>query len=309
MLSPQSACRSSRGDEVKPPIFDYIRPATLDEAASILSERGVEAKILAGGQSLVPLLNFRMLRPSILVDINAVPNLSYVRENGDGLRIGATTRHYAIETSPLVRERFPVLTQAMTHVAHLAVRNRGTIGGSLSHADPAAELPMMAVLLDAEIHTRTKAGTRMHAAREFFIAPLTTVLEDDEIVTEIVLPPLPPRCGWAFEEFSQRTGDFAIAAVAATLDLNDGTIADARVAVTGVDETPLRLRDAEAELVGQRCSQALFTAVAQKARTAVQPNSDLRASADYRRHLVEALTERALASACRRAKERRHDRS
>jgi carbon-monoxide dehydrogenase medium subunit len=286
---------------MKPPIFDYIRPATLDEAAAVLAENGGEAKILAGGQSLVPLLNFRMLRPSMLVDINGVPNLSDVRENGDGLRIGATTRHYTLETSPLVRKRFPVLTQAMAHVAHLAIRNRGTIGGSLSHADPAAELPMMAVLLDAEIHTRTKDGTRMHPAREFFVAPLTTVLGDDEIVTEIVLPPLPPRCGWAFEEFSQRTGDFAIAAVAATLDLKDGVITDARVAVTGVDETPLRLHAAEAELGGQRCSQALFTAVAQRARAAVQPNTDLRASADYRRHLVEALTERALVTACRRA--------
>ena len=150
---------------MKPAGFDYLRPDSLDEVVSVLGQQGGDAKILAGGQSLVPLLNFRMLRPSILVDINRVSELSYLREDGAGLRIGALTRHHTLETSPLVRERFPVLTDAMAHVAHLAVRNRGTIGGSLSHADPAAELPMMAMLLDAEIHTRSSSAARTHAAR------------------------------------------------------------------------------------------------------------------------------------------------
>jgi CO/xanthine dehydrogenase FAD-binding subunit len=286
---------------MKPAAFDYVQPDTLDEVASILAERGGEAKILAGGQSLVPLLNFRMLRPSILVDINRVPNLAYVREDGIGLRIGAMTRHHTLETSLLVRERFPVLTEAMAHVAHLAIRNRGTIGGSLSNADPAAELPMMAVLLDAEILTRAKAETRVHHAQDFFLGPLTTVLEEDEIVTEIGLPLLPAGSGWAFEEFSQRSGDFAIAAVAATLSLRKDRIAQARVALMGVDETPIRLRDVEAGLAGQTLSARLLTEVARRAREVVQPNSDLRASADYRRHLVAALTERVLATAWRRA--------
>ena len=177
---------------MKPAAFDYARPDSLDEVLALLAEHGGEAKILAGGQSLMPLLNFRMLRPAILVDINRVPGIGDVTAAADGgLRIGARTRHHTLETSALVRERYPVLSEAMTHVAHLAIRNRGTIGGSLSHADPAAELPMMAMLLDAAIHTRTRSETRVHAARDFFLAPLTSALEEDELVTEIALPPLP----------------------------------------------------------------------------------------------------------------------
>jgi aerobic carbon-monoxide dehydrogenase medium subunit len=286
---------------VKPAAFDYVRPDNLEEAASLLARGGGEAKILAGGQSLVPLLNFRMLRPAILIDINRVSELAYLREEGTGLRIGALTRHHTLETSPSVKARFPVLAEAMTHVAHLAVRNRGTIGGSLSHADPAAELPMMAMLLDAEIHTRSATETRVRAADEFFLGPLTSALEEDEIVTEIVLPGLPPGTGWAFEEFAQRSGDFAIAAVGTTLSLAYGKIAEARLALTGVDETPVRLRDIEVGLVGERLSDDLIADVARQARAAVHPNSDLKASADYRHHLVAALTKRALATAWRRA--------
>jgi carbon-monoxide dehydrogenase medium subunit len=286
---------------VKPAAFDYVRPDSLEEAVSLVARSGGDAKILAGGQSLVPLLNFRMLRPAMLIDINRVSELDYLREEGTGLRIGALTRHHTLETSPLVKARFPMLAEAMTHVAHLAVRNRGTIGGSLSHADPAAELPMLVMLLDAEIHTRSMTETRVRAADEFFLGPLTSALDEDEIVTDVVVPGLPPGTGCAFQEFSQRSGDFAIAAVGATVSLADGTIAEARLALTGVDETPVRLRDLEAQLVGERLSADLVAAVAQQARAAVHPNSDLKASADYRRHLVAALTNRALATAWRRA--------
>jgi CO/xanthine dehydrogenase FAD-binding subunit len=223
--------------------------------------------------------------------------LDFIAERDGGLRIGALTRHHTLETSPTVRERFPVLGAAMKHVAHLAIRNRGTIGGSLSHADTAAELPMLALLLDADI--RTSAGS--HNAEGFFLGPLTTALADDELVREIILPPLPPRTGWGFEEFSLRAGDFAFAAVAATLTVGDGRIAEARLAVTGVGETPLRLRAVEAMLDGQAFSQSLLAAAAQQARTSIDPPSDLRASADYRRHLVAALTERALTTAWSRA--------
>lgn len=289
---------------MKPAAFDFKRPDSLDEVVSILAESGGEAKILAGGQSLVPLLNFRMLRPAILVDINRVKELSFLEPDGAGLRLGALTRHHTLETSPLVRERFPVLTNAMAHVAHLAIRNRGTTGGSLSHADPAAELPMMAMLLDAEIHTRSASGTRVHAAADFFLGPLTSVLEEDEIVTQIVLPALPPGTGWAFEEFAQRSGDFAIAAVAALVGLTNGRIAEARLALMGVDETPVRLRELEAELVGETPSPVLARAVAERARTMVSPNTDLKASADYRRHLVAAILERVLVTAWTRAGER-----
>ena len=287
---------------MKPAAFDYRRPTSLDEAVSLLRQHGSDAKVLAGGQSLVPLLNFRMLRPSVLIDISRVEELSFLRADGAGLRIGALTRHHTLETSPLVRDRFPVLTAAMGHVAHIAIRNRGTTGGSLSHADPAAELPMMAVLLDAAIHTRSAGQERVHAADEFFLGPLTSALEEDEVVTEIVLPGLAPDTGWAFEEFAQRSGDFAIAAVAATIRLDQDRIAEARLALMGVDETPVRLRVVEADLTGQIPSLDLARDVARAARDAVNPNTDLKASAEYRRHLVAGLVERALTTAFERAR-------
>jgi carbon-monoxide dehydrogenase medium subunit len=286
---------------VKPAPFDYVRPRELDEVLGALAEHGGEAKILAGGQSLMPLLNFRMLRPAILVDVNKVEALSFVREDGRGLRLGALTRHHMLETSPLVRERFPVLAVAMAHVAHLAIRNRGTIGGSLSHADPAAELPMMAMLLDAVIHTRTPAEERRHAASDFFLGPLTSALEDDEIVTEIELPGLDPGTGWGFEEVSQRSGDFAIAAAAALVRLDEGRIAEARIALMGIDETPVRMREIEAALFGAAPGPDLAREAAARAAGAVNPNSDLKASADYRRHLVRAIVERTLRAAWERA--------
>lgn len=282
---------------MKPAAFDYLRPASTGEAVAYLAEHGGDAKILAGGQSLVPLLNFRMLRPSVLIDINRLTELDHVREDGAGLRIGALTRHHTLERSPLVRERFPVLGEAMAHVAHLAIRNRGTIGGSLSHADPAAELPMIAVLLDAEIRT----SSRSHSADRFFQGPLTTALSEDELMTEIILPALPPRTGWGFEEFARRHGDFAIAAVAATLTASGGKIVEARLAAIGVGETPLRLSAVEVSLVGQGFTPALAAAAGEQARESVQPFDDLHASADYRRHLVAVLTERAVVAAWSRA--------
>lgn len=289
---------------MKPAPFDYLRPRELDEVLGLLAEHGGEAKILAGGQSLMPLLNFRMLRPAILLDVNKVEAMSHLREDGTGLRIGALTRHHTLETSPLVRERFPVLAAGMAHVAHLAIRNRGTIGGSLSHADPAAELPMMAMLLNAVIHTRTPAEQRTHEAADFFLGPLTSALDEDEIVTEIELPGLEPGIGWAFEEFSQRSGDFAIAAAAVLVRLDGGRIAEARLAMMGVDETPLRLREIERDLEGAEPSPDLAREVAARASEMVNPNTDLKASAEYRRHLVRAILERVLVQAWSRAEGR-----
>ena len=283
---------------MKPAAFDYLRPESVDEAIAQLAQYGGDAKILAGGQSLVPLLNFRVVRPSVLIDINRLTALDFVEEHGGGLRIGALTRHHTLETSPLVREQFPVLTTAMQHVAHLAIRNRGTIGGSLSHADPAAELPMMALLLDGEI----KTSAERRKAADFFVGPLTTALSEDELVTEIALPALPPKTGWGFEEFSLRHGDFAFAAVAATLTAADGKITEARVAALGVGDTPMRLRAVEAAMIGEPYTAALAAQAAQLARSEVDPPSDLRASADYRRHLVAALTERALEAAWARTR-------
>ena len=268
---------------------------------SALRKYGGEAKILAGGQSLMPLLNFRMLRPAALIDINRLPGLDYVTQTEDGVRIGSLTRHYTLETSPTIGGHFPILQTAVTHVAHLAIRNRGTIGGSVAHADPAAELPMMAVLLDAQLTLRAADRTRTLAAMDFFLGPLTTALQEDEIVTEILLPGLAPAMGWGFEEFALRPGDFAFAAVGALIKVQDAKAVEARIALMGVDEKPVRASEAENTLVGESHRGDLIRAAAESARAAVNPNSDLRASADYRRHLVAVLTERVLDAAWRRA--------
>jgi CO/xanthine dehydrogenase FAD-binding subunit len=286
---------------MKPPIFDYIAATSVDVAIAALAEARGEAKILAGGQSLVPMLNFRLLRPALLVDINRIAGLAYIEETADRIRVGALTRHYQLETSPLVARHLPVLSCAMTHVAHLAIRNRGTIGGSLSHADPAAELPMLALLLDADFHLTSPAGERVVAACDFFLDALTVDLGSAEILTEIALPKLPPRTGWGFEEVARRHGDFAIAAVAATLTVVDGAIRDARVAVTGVGPTPLRVAEAEALFVGHAINPALTGRAIDAVRSAITPDTDLHASSDYRRHLAGVLTGRALTAAWRRA--------
>ncbi|MGB6658535.1 MAG: xanthine dehydrogenase family protein subunit M [Xanthobacteraceae bacterium] len=287
---------------MKPPVFDYIAATSIGMAVAALAEAGGEAKVLAGGQSLMPMLNFRLLRPSILVDINRIRGLGFVEETPDSIRIGALTRHFQLETSPLVARHFPVLSCAMTHVAHLAIRNRGTIGGSLSHADPAAELPMLALLLNAELHIVSINGSRVAAARDFFLDTMTVDLDGTELLAEIVLPKLPPHTGWGFEEVARRHGDFALAAVATTLTLSGDRIAEARVALTGVGPTALRATDAETLLVGQRLDDKLAMRAIVAVREAISPETDLHASADYRRHLAGVLAGRALAAAWCRAK-------
>ena len=286
---------------MKPAAFDYVVVDSLDKAAAALAAAGSEAKIIAGGQSLVPMLNFRLLRPSILVDINRIGGLAFIKEAENAIRVGALTRHYQLETSPVIARHLPVLACAMTHVAHLAVRNRGTIGGSLAHADPAAELPMMALLLDAEFDITSTSGRRTIAAREFFRDALTVDLTNDEILTEILLPKLPPATGWGFEEVARRAGDFALAAAAATLTLSEGVIAQARIAITGVGPTPKRVAKAEALLAGRRFDNALADKVMETVRASAAPESDLHASSDYRRHLIGVLAVKALAAAWRRA--------
>lgn len=283
---------------MKPPPFEYVVADSIDGAVAALA--GGEAKIIAGGQSLVPMLNFRLLRPAVLVDINRVPGLALIEDSGDAIRVGALTRHHQLETSPVIAEAFPVLADAMTHVAHLAIRNRGTLGGSLSHADPAAELPMMALLLDATLTIASPAGKRTVAAKDFFLGALSVDLGAHDVVTEIAFPKLPAGTGWGFEEVARRHGDFALAAVAATLTVSDGKITQARIAMTGVDETAKRADDAEAMLVGQALAPALRAAAIGAVRASVTPNTDLHASADYRRHLVGVLAGRALDAAWRR---------
>jgi CO/xanthine dehydrogenase FAD-binding subunit len=284
---------------MKPPPFEYVVADSVAGAVAALA--GGECKIIAGGQSLVPMLNFRLLRPAVLVDINRVPGLFYIKEEAGAIRVGALTRHFQLETSPVIAQAFPVLTAAMEHVAHLAIRNRGTIGGSLSHADPAAELPMMALLLDATLTVVSAAGARTVAAKDFFLGALSVALEPDDIVTEIAFPKLPKGTGWGFEEVARRHGDFALAAAAVTLTVADGRIKEARIAVTGVDETAKRASEAEAILIGETLTPALREAVIESVRASVTPNTDLHASSDYRRHLVGVLAGRALDAAWRRA--------
>jgi len=288
---------------MKPAPFDYIAATSVDMAAASLAEAGDDAKIIAGGQSLVPLLNFRLLRPSILVDINPIGTLAFITETATDIRIGALTRHHQLETSPVIARHLPVLSCAMAHVAHLAIRNRGTIGGSLAHGDPAAELPMMALLLDAELHIASVSGTRTLAAGDFFLDALTVDLAADEIVTEIVLPKLPPRTGWGFAEVARRHGDFALAAAAATLSIAADSITEVRIALTGIGRTALRVAAAEKLIVGQTLRADVSNQVVEAVRAAIEPDTDLHASSDYRRHLAGVLTSRALAAAWRRARE------
>ena len=288
---------------MKPPPFDYAQAESVDEAVSLLARNEGGAKLLAGGQSLVPMLNFRLVEPSLLVDVNHLPGLSGIDEGDGQVTLGALVRHRQIEVSETVRDRFPVLRAAVRHVAHLAIRNRGTLGGSLAHADPAAELPMTALLLDARFEISGPGGPRRLPARDFFHSALTTALGDAEMLTRVELPFLLPGTGWGFEEVARRAGDFALAAAAATLTPGaDGNVAEARLAVMGAHDTPLRIAAAEALLAGGPPDGEAVRAAARAARDAVEPYDDLHASADLRRHLVEVLSRRALESAARRAR-------
>ena len=286
---------------MKPAAFDYVVAESVEAAVAALAAADGEAKIIAGGQSLVPMLNFRLLRPSILVDVNRIPDLAFIEERRDAIAIGALARHYRLETSPVIARHLPVLAEAMRHVAHLAIRNRGTIGGSLAHADPAAELPMIALLLDATLHVVSPAGARTIPARDFFLGALTVDLAPDEMVTRITVPKLPAATGWGFAEVARRSGDFALAAVAVTVSVHDGAVGEARIAMTGVDETPRRASEAEALLAGHALTPDLINTAIAAVRAGVNPPTDLHASSDYRRHLVGVLAGRALAAAWRRA--------
>ena len=286
---------------MKPPAFDYVRPTSVDEATAALAQHGDAAKLIAGGQSLVPMLNFRLLAPAVLVDLNGLPGLDTVEVNGDSLRIGSLTRHRTLETSSEVAARFPVVTAAMAHVAHLAIRNRGTIGGSLSHADPAAELPTLALLLDARIGVAGPDGTREIAAADFFEGALTTALADDEMVTHADIPNLPAGHGWGFQEIARRHGDFGLAGAAAVVTRNGDTAGEVRIAMLGVGDTPLRATAAEDILTGSTFDAGIINAAIEAVRSAVEPNDDLHASADFRRHLAGVQAKRALADAWARA--------
>jgi carbon-monoxide dehydrogenase medium subunit len=287
---------------MKPPKFEYLRPATMQEAVAALAAAGEDGKIIAGGQSLVPMMNFRLLNPCVLIDINRIPGMGDIQEQPDGgLKIGALTRHHALETSTVVKRLYPVMHAAMQQVAHLAIRNRGTIGGSITHADPAAELPMLMKLLDARITLISSKGTRTVEAEDFFLGALTADVQENELVTEINLPPLPHATGWAFEEVARRAGDFALAAVGVVLHVEHGKIVEARIGVMGVADTPMRINDAETILFNQACDPETLDEVVQAVLNTIAPSSDLHGSAEYRSHLTEVLVRRALQTAWSRA--------
>jgi CO/xanthine dehydrogenase FAD-binding subunit len=271
---------------------------------ALLQRYGDDAKVLAGGQSLMPLLNFRLSSPVALIDLNRIPALAYLRHEGEHLLIGAMTRQRTVEFSPLVRNRLPLLHEATTLIGHLPIRTRGTIGGSLSHADPAAEYPAVAMALEAEFVLHKAGSTRILRAEEFFLSYLTTALAPDEVVVEVRFPLPSPTSGWAFEEFAQRHGDFALAGVAVVLDANGDQGQSVRLAAAGVGPVPVRLRDVEYMLEQSGLAEHNIEAAAAQAAELVEPTSDLHASADYRCHLLRILTRRALRRAVTRSRER-----
>jgi CO/xanthine dehydrogenase FAD-binding subunit len=286
---------------MKPAAFDYVAPNSLEAAVEAIAAANGDGKVLAGGQSLMPLLNFRMTRPTVVVDLMHIPGMSFIELRGNAVAIGAMTRHADLEFSDLVAQKLPVMAAAMRHVAHLAIRNKGTIGGSLSHADPAAELPMLAVFYGATLKVQGSNGRRDIAAEDFFVSALTNCLDPDEIVFEIDFPVLASHAGWAFEEVARRFGDFALACIAVSFDVLDDKIADARVAVMGVADTPRRLREAEQALKGVRRGPEAAARFAEVVRSCLSPPSDIHVSAEYRKNLIGALAERAFTTAWTRA--------
>ncbi len=287
---------------MKPPLFDYYDPATEDEALTLLAEYGTEAKVLAGGQSLMPLLNMRLVEPAVLMDINRLDTLSGIREHADYLAIGALTRQHDVEQSEIVRRFCPLLTEALPHVGCPQIRHRGTIGGSLVHADPSAELPAVMTTLDAEFEVRSRQGSRVMRPEAFFESYLTTALEPEELLCDIRIPYQPPRTGCAFLEVARVAGAFAIAGVAAlvTLDEADRCVR-ARVTVIGVGPVPHRAIATEAALQGETLAPERVQQAAQVADTDLEPESDVHATAAYRQNLARVLAQRTLTTAWQRA--------
>jgi aerobic carbon-monoxide dehydrogenase medium subunit len=280
---------------MKPAPFDYHRPASLAEAFDLLDRYGDDGRILAGGQSLVPALNMRLATPRAVIDINRVPGLDAIRLTAEGLVIGALARHEAVERSPLVREHAPLLALAMPHVGHAAIRARGTLGGSLALADPAAELPACAVALDATIRVEGRRGRRQVAAAAFFQGVYTTTLEPGEIVTDVVVPPRNRQWRDAFVELSRRHCDFALVGLAARARVEDHVVRDSRLVAFGVGPAPVRARGAEAALAGRRADPPTIEAAQRALDADLDPPGDVHGSAALRRHLARVLLARALA--------------
>jgi aerobic carbon-monoxide dehydrogenase medium subunit len=289
---------------MKLPPVDYEAPKTVSEAVELLAEHLDEASVLAGGQSLIPLLALRLARPAVLIDINGIDELSGVSAADGWMTIGAMTREYVAEESESVADTVPLLAAALPLIGHEAIRSRGTIGGSLAHADPAAELPAVARALDAEFVVRGQSGERVIPAAEWFEGFLTTSRRPDELLVEVRFPTAGRGTGISFQEVARRHGDFAIVGLAASLTLSDGAISDARLAFAGLSDVPVRAAAAEDLLVGERPSTELFDEAARRATDDVDPPADLHGSSDYRKTVAAAIVRRGLRAAADNARER-----
>jgi CO/xanthine dehydrogenase FAD-binding subunit len=279
---------------MKPASFDYHAPTTVDEALALLQANGPDSRLLAGGQSLVPMMNFRLAAPPVIVDLNRIPDLAYIEQRGDTVCIGAMTRQRAVEFSALVADRLPLLSAAIKLVGHLPTRSRGTIGGSIANADPAAELPMVLQALDGAVVVRGPKGQRTIAASDLFQDAMTTSIAADEILVEVRLPAMPAGAGFAVEEFARRHGDFAIAAVTAVIVREGEGCTKARIATAGITSHSQRLSAAEQVLEQHGLGESAVAQAAEIAAGTVEPLSDRHASAAYRRQLTQVLTERAV---------------
>ncbi len=287
---------------MKPPRFQYSAPRILDEALTLLAQCGPDAKILAGGQSLIPLLNMRLAAPTYLVDINRIAALDYIEVRDSYVAIGAITRHRQVEQSALLQQRHPLLVNVVQHIGHVQIRNRGTIAGSIAHADPAAELPALLTCLDGEVVARSISGPRIIKAEEFFTGYLSTALVADELVTEIRFPWLSPRSGWAFMEFARRSGDYALAGMAAVITPTpDGHCQSAQISYISVASAPKRAHDVETLLIGSTLDdQTLDTAAEAASHLVTDELSDIHATPTFRRSLTAELTKRVLKTAWQR---------
>ena len=290
---------------MKPAPFDYYAPTSIEEALDKLTELGYSGKVLAGGQSLIPAMNFRMARPTALVDLNKVKELSYIKPTADGgLAIGTMTRDSVVEEDLMVSERYPILVKTIQHIAHIQIRNRCTFGGAIAHADPAAQLPAASLLLDANLKILSKAGERWVKAVDFFIGPFMTVLEPEELLAEVVLPPMAPRTGGSYQQVSRQKGGYAQAAVISTVTLDaSDKVKEARVALFSVGESALLANKPDQVLAGQvPTAEAIEEVAAYVAKNECDPGTDIHGTEEYRRNLVHVLVRRALTEAIQQAK-------
>jgi aerobic carbon-monoxide dehydrogenase medium subunit len=287
---------------MKPAAFKYFDPETIPEAVALLAQYGGDGKVLAGGQSLMPMLNMRLARVEALIDLNRVGDLSYILPCGSGVAIGAMTRQRRLESDRLVAERAPLLPELVTLIAHAQIRSRGTVGGSVAHGDPGAELPAAVLALDVELIVVGPDGERTLTPDELYLGYLVTALEPEEVLRELRFPSLPPGTGCSVKEIARRHGDFALAGVIAVLTYQPPHLSDARLAYFGLGGRPLRFPDVERLLVGAVPSEAVFDAAARLAAASVQPGEDIHGTVAYRRSLAGTVTRRALSEALGRAK-------